>query len=167
MSHHIAEAGYQEALGDGAADGHGMTLTEGAGGILDAALDVDLGMARCGRTPLAELLQLVHRVLAGEGEHCVEHGRHVAGVEEKSVAAPPCGIVGVGHQEAAVQHIDKVGAAHGSARVAALGLLDHRCRQHAHVVGGMIHSSEVHIQKVNISVMIICHKGTAKVAAVK
>ena len=102
-----------------------MALSQRTGTILDASFVTYLRMAWCGRTPLAELLQLFHTELAYEGQLSIEHGRHVTRIEEETVSAHPCGIFGVKLQILAVEYVDKVGATHGTSRMSALGFLYH------------------------------------------
>ena len=125
LTHYLTEASLEELGCDGCADGEGVTLAERTGGVLDAAHDVDLRVSWGGGAPLAELLELVHGEFAGEGEDGVEHGGHVARVEEEAVAALPTWVLGVVDEELAEEDVDEVGAAHGSAWVTRVGLLDH------------------------------------------
>ena len=133
----------QELGSDGSTDAEGVALTQRAAGVLDATLGVGLGVSRCGRAPLAELLQLFERELADQCELAVEHGGHVAGVEEEAVAAHPCRVGGVVVEIFAVEDVDEVGTAHGTAGVTALGLLDHRSGKDADIVRCMIQDFNV------------------------
>ena len=124
----LAESGVacvcgQEFGCDGGAHGIGMTLSQGAGGVLDAALGVKLGVSAGGGAPLAEAGQLIERVLSSQAQLCVEHGRHVAGVEEETVASFPEWPVGVVGEVLAIKDIDEICSTHGSAWMAALGFL--------------------------------------------
>ncbi len=74
-------------------------------------------MTRSNAPPLAELLELLYGVTSGKGQSAIQHGRHVTGVEEESVTAEPCGIVGVGYKELRIEHINEIGATHGTARM--------------------------------------------------
>ena len=47
-------------------DSEGVTLTQRTGGVLDHALDLTLGVTRCDRTPLTEVLQVLKGELTGE-----------------------------------------------------------------------------------------------------
>ena len=42
----------------------------------------------------------------------------MTGVEKETVAGNPGGVVGVGDEELRVEHVDEVGASHGTSRVA-------------------------------------------------
>ena len=96
MAHHLlAQASFEELFGHGRTGGEGVSLSERAGCVLYAALNVALGVARRGRAPLAELGQLVKRELALQAQRAVEHGRHVARVEIEAVASGPCRVFGV------------------------------------------------------------------------
>ena len=91
-----AEAGPQPALGHGHADAVGEALAERAGGDLDAGGVVHLGVARGGRAPLAERLEVVERQpVAGEVQHRVQQDRGVPGGEHEAVAVGPVGGAGV------------------------------------------------------------------------
>ena len=99
MTQPFAKTCGKEALGNGTSHGHSVTLTERAGCILDSALGVKLGVTGCGRSPLTELSQLVNCVVTEEGKDAVEHGRHVTGIEEETVAAEPLAIIGISDKE--------------------------------------------------------------------
>ena len=137
----FAETGGEESLGYGAAHGHGVTLTEGTGCVLDTALGVQLGVAGRGRAPLAELRELVGAIVAEERQHAVEHGRHVAGVEEETVASYPAAVVGIGHEELRVKYVDEVCASHGTAGMSRLGFFNHCGGESADVVGRTVDCS--------------------------
>ena len=135
MGNDVAEACLKEALGDGCADGHGVALAQRAGGVLDAAHHVHFGVAGRGAAPLAELLELVEGELAGECEHGVEHGRHVAGVEEEAVAEGPLRVVGVGYEVLGIKHSGEIGTAHCATGVAGLCFFHHGSCKYADIVG--------------------------------
>ncbi len=89
------------ALGDRHADGVGDPLAERAGGHLDAAGQLVLGVPGGLGAELAEVLQLLDRqVVAGEMEQRVEQGRGVAAGEDEAVAVRPVGVFRVVAQEA-------------------------------------------------------------------
>ena len=135
VRHPLAEARRHEPLDDRGAERHRVALAQRARGVLHAAQHVDLGVSRRHAAPLAQRLQVVDRVVAGHGQHGIEHRRHVARVEEEAVA------VGVVHaprivaQVFGVEHRHEVGAAHRTAGVARFRLFDHCGRQDADVVG--------------------------------
>ena len=130
----LAEAGDHETLGDRSAQCHRMALTQRAGGVLHAAQHVDFGVAGRTTSPLAERFEIVHRIVARQRQHRIEHRRHVARIEEQPVAERVAQIVGIVAQEFGVKYVDEIGAAHRAARMAGFGLFDHRCRQHADIV---------------------------------
>ncbi len=138
MAHPLAKTGYEETLGDGTADGHGVALSERSGGVLDTALGVKLGVTGCGRAPLTELLKLIECIVAEECEHAVKHGRHVTGVEEETVAAKPLAVIGVGDKKLRVKHVYEIRAAHGSAGMAGICFFNHRSGKDTDVVGRTI-----------------------------
>ena len=74
-----------------------MTLAERTTGVLNTTGNLTLRVPRGDRAPLAQVLQVIQLVLANEAELRVEHRGHVAGVEEETVAALPCGILRVVH----------------------------------------------------------------------
>ena len=135
MGYNLAEAGCKEALGNGATNCHGVALSQRTRCVLDTALGVEFGVARGDAAPLTQLLEFVKCVFACKGKNRVEHGRHVARIEEEAVAGNPCGVVGIGYEEIGVKDVDKVGTAHGTTGVTRFGFLDHRCYEHANVVG--------------------------------
>ena len=53
------------------------------------------------------------------------NGVQVTRIEEETVSAHPCGILGVKLQILAVEYVDKVSATHGTSRMSALGFLYH------------------------------------------
>ena len=60
--------GSQELGSDGSTYGEDMSLSQRAGGVLDTAGYLKLGMARGGRTPLTELCQFLESELTDKGE---------------------------------------------------------------------------------------------------
>ena len=145
MGHPFAEASHHEAFGDGGAEGHGVSLPKRAGGILDAVLHVALGVAGGVAAPLAEILQLRERHESSCGQHAVEHGRHVSGVEEEAVAVGIVRPLGVVVQKLGKEYVDEIGAAHGATGVSGSGFFDHRCGQDPDVVRRTIHVVGIHI----------------------
>ena len=82
-------------------------------------------MSRCGRTPLAELLEFVDTELALQCECRVEHSRHMAWVEIETVATCPLGILRVVNHKFREENVDKVGTAHSTTGVTRVGFLYH------------------------------------------
>ena len=68
--------------------------------------------------PLAELFQIVDRIISGQTKRGIEHGRHVPRVEEEPIPERIRRIVWVVMQELREEHIDEIRTAHGSARMA-------------------------------------------------
>ena len=97
LVHHVAQTSLQELSGDGSTHSEAVTLTKRTGCVLDAALNLALGVTGSHRTPLTQVLQIFQRVLADEAELAVEHRSHVTWIEEETVATLPCGILGVIH----------------------------------------------------------------------
>ena len=89
VRHPFAKPGTEKPLGDGRAHRAGVALPERAGGVLHAAGDIQFGMAGRGAAPLAEVLQLVERVVPAQRQHRVEHRRHVARVQKEPVPHVP------------------------------------------------------------------------------
>ena len=135
VRHPLAEARRQEALGNGCAEGHGMSLPQRAGGVLHAAQHVHLGVAGRHAPPLPQRLEVLGRIESGQRQHRIEHRRHVSRIEEEAVAVGIGHVVGVVAQELRVEHRDEIGAAHRSAGMTRLRLFDHGGRQDADVVG--------------------------------
>ena len=125
LAHHVAQTGLEKFGGDGGTHGKRVPLSQRPGSVLDAAGEFTLGVAGSHRAPLAELLQVVERELADECQLRVEHGSHVARVEEEAVAAFPLGIFGVVDEKFGVEHVDEVGSAHSTSGVARFGFFDH------------------------------------------
>ena len=130
----LAKTCCKESLGNCAADGHGVALAQGTRCVLDTTLGMEFGVTRSGRPPLAELGELVGGIVAEQRKHAVEHRRHVARIEEEAVAGYPPSVVGIGHEELRIEHIDKVCASHGTAGMSRLGFLNHRGGESADVV---------------------------------
>ena len=135
VRHHLAKAGGQEALGDGCADAERMALPQRAGGIFNAPGDVQLRVARGRGLPLPEIFQVVQGVVAQERLYTVEHGRHMPGVEEETVAQRPGHILGVVVEEIRVEDVDEIRPAHRATGVARFCFFDHRRCQDADVIG--------------------------------
>ncbi len=75
-------------------------------------------MARSDALPLTEILQILHRVFAGESQYAVKHRRHVAGIEEETVAGEPLRVLRVVFEKRRVQHIDEIGCPERAAGMA-------------------------------------------------
>ena len=131
--------GSQELGCNGSTYSIGVALSERTAGVLHTADGVELGMSRRRRAPLPQLGQFLKAVSAYQTQLAVEHGSHVTGVEEETVAPHPRRVLGVILQIFAEKHIDEVGTSHGSAGMSALGLLYGTCSQNTDVVGCMVH----------------------------
>ena len=105
--------------------GKGMSLSQGAAGVLNAVLQVALGVTGCDAAPLTEVHQVVHRELTRQGKGRVEHRGHMTRVQEEAVACFPFRIVGVVVQKLSVEHVHKVCTTHGSTGVTTFGFLNH------------------------------------------
>ena len=95
MRNNVAKASHEEAFGNCRADSHNVTLTERAGSVFDAAFDVNFGVTGSHRAPLAEAFEVVDGIFAAEEQCCIEHCRHMTGVEEEAVASEPMRVLGV------------------------------------------------------------------------
>ena len=126
VRHPVAEASYEKTLGDRRTQSHRMALPQRARGILDSAVEIDLGMTRRRAAPLPERRQLVHIEIAGQSQYGIEHRRHMAGIEEEAVAERIARVVGIVPQELGVENVHEIGSAHRSAGMARLGFLHHR-----------------------------------------
>ena len=134
VRHPLAETGGHEALRDGGAQRHGMSLTQRARGILHTAQHVHLRVARRHAAPLAQRLQVLRRIAARQRQRRIEHRRHVARIEEEAVAVGVSHIIGIVAQKFREEHRDEISSAHGAAGVSRLCLFDHRGRQDADVI---------------------------------
>ena len=111
-------------LRDGQTDGLGEALAQRAGGDFDARRLTHLGVPSGVRTPLAELLQLLHRqVVTGQVQHTVQQRRRVAVREHKTVAIAPLRVGGVVLHELVKEQIRDRRAAQRGSGVAVLGAL--------------------------------------------
>ncbi len=95
MGNNIAELGNEHTFCQSATNGHYMTLAKRAGGVLYAAVNVELGVAGSNRTPLAEFLKFFKSIAAGQRQNAIEHGRHMARIHKETVAGNPTRISGV------------------------------------------------------------------------
>ena len=117
-----AEPGAQVPLGDRHADGVGESLTERSRRDLDAGGVAGLGVAGCGRLPLAEVPQIVEfEAVAGQEQQRVLQDRRVAVGEDEPVTVGPGGIGRVVLHDPAVEHVAERGERHRGALVAAVG----------------------------------------------
>ena len=135
VRHPFAEAGDHEALRDGGSQRHGMTLAQRPRRILHTTHHIHLGVTRGHAAPLAQRLQIFGRIVPGQRQRRIEHRRHVARIEEEPVAVGISHIIGIVTQELGKKHRDEIRAAHSTAGMARLGLLDHRGRQDADIIG--------------------------------
>ena len=117
-----------------------MSLSERTGSVLDATEQIVLGMAVCGRTPLTELLEFLQTILADEGELSIEHGSHVAGIEEETVASFPVGILRIVNEELAVEGVDEVSTTHSATGVTTLSFFNHCGSKNTDVVCCAVHN---------------------------
>ena len=145
VGHPVAEAGLEEFVGDCGAHGENVALAEGAGGVFDAPLDVEFGVAGGGAVPLAEVGEFVGGEEAVEAQGGVEHGGHVAGVQKEAVAFEPAGVGGVEGEVFGVEEVDEFGAAHGTSGMAGFGLFHHGGGEDADLVRGGFQFLIVHL----------------------
>ena len=135
VRHPLAETGGHEAFRNGGSQRHGVALSQRSRRILHAAHHVHLRVPRRHAAPLAQRLQIFSRIVPGQRERCIEHRRHVARIEEETVAVGIRHIIGVVTQELGEEHRDEIRAAHSAAGMPRLGLLDHRGRKDADIIG--------------------------------
>ena len=134
VRHPLAETRRHETLRDSGAQRHGVPLSERARGILHAPHHIHFGMARRNAAPLAQRLQIFGRIVPGQRQRRIEHRRHVARIEEETVAVGIGHVVGVVAQELRVEHRHEVGAPHGAPGMARFGFFDHGGRQNTDIV---------------------------------
>ena len=135
VRHPLAETSGHETLRNGGSQGHGMSLSQRSRGILHAAHHVHLRVSRRHAAPLAQRLQVFGRIVPGQRERRIEHRRHMARIEEETVTVGISHIIGVVTQKLGEEHRDEIRAAHGAAGMSRLGLLDHRGRKDADIIG--------------------------------
>ena len=135
VRHPLAETGGHEAFRNGGSQRHGVALSQRSRRILHAAHHVHLRVPRRHAAPLAQRLQIFGRIVPGQRERRIEHRRHVARIEEETVAVGIRHIIGVVTQELGEEHRDEIRAAHSAAGMPRLGLLDHRGRKDADIIG--------------------------------
>ena len=117
-----AELATQVPLGECHSDGIGEALAERTGGHLHAGGVADLGVARSGRAPLAELFDVVEREpVAGEEQQRVLQDRRVAVGQDEPVAVRPVRVGRIVPHDPAVEHVGEGSEGHGRALVATLG----------------------------------------------
>ena len=101
------------------ADGIGNTLAEGAGGGFNTGRITILGVTRCLRMQLTELLDVVNRqVIAGQMQQRINQHRAVAVGQHKAVTIWPLGVGGIVAQVVIPQRLSDFRHAHGRAGVA-------------------------------------------------
>ena len=144
MSHPVTEPACEELVGDGRTDGEYMALAQRAGGVFNAPGWIHFGMSGSGAAPLAEALHLILTVKAVQTQGGVEHGGHVTGIQEKTVAFEPGGIGGVEVQIFGVKQVDELGTAHGAAGVAGFCPFHHGSGKDANLIRGRFESLVVH-----------------------
>ena len=129
----------QELGSDGGTYGKHVSLSQRTGSVFDATHYVYFGMARGGGAPLAQLFQFIQCELTDKRQLGIEHGSHVAGVEEETVSSFPFRISRVVLQKFRVQYIDEIGTTHCTARVTGFGFFNHGRSQDTDVVGCVVH----------------------------
>ena len=113
-------------------------------------------MAGRGRSPLAELLQLVQCEAADQRQLGIKHGGHVARVEEEAVARFPRGMVRVEGEKFGVEHIDEICSAHSPAGMSGLCFFYHCYGQDAYIVRGLIHKFRGMFHNAILRFAVIC-----------
>ncbi len=132
VAHVGAEALTQVALDDRDAHTVGEALPERPGRDLDAGRVAVLGVTRCARAELAELLDVLEiEAVPGQVQQRVQEHRRVAVGEHEPVAVGPVGVGGVELEDARVQDVGEGREGHRRARVTRVGLLDRVHRQPA------------------------------------
>ena len=101
------------------ADHVGDALAERTGGDFNTRRASDFGMAWRGRSPLAEVTQVIEgQTKAGKVEERILQDRGMAGREHETVTIRPVGTVGVVAHDSAVQHMSQGSERHCRALVA-------------------------------------------------
>ncbi len=119
------EAVRQPALGDGHAHGVPDALPQWPRGGLHTIRVPELGVSRCLRIPLPEVLQIIQaQPVAREMQQGVNEHRGMAAGKNEPVPVRPLRVVRVVSQELRPQHIGSRSLGHGRAGVPAVGLLD-------------------------------------------
>ena len=139
------EAGGGAFSGERVTDGIADSLTERAGGGLDARRFMELGMPRRDRMQRAEFLHIVtgNRV-AGEVQPAVEEHRAMAGGEHETVAVQPLGRIRVKAHGFAEQHRADLGTAKREAEVAGVTGVDGIHGEATGFIGGLSERFRVH-----------------------
>ena len=114
--------------------------------------NICLGMTRGDATPLTELLQVLHSVIARQHKYRIEHRRHMTGVKEQSVAEWIRRIFGVIAQELGIEQIYKIRTTHSTSGVTRFSLFYHSCSQNTNVIGRFV---EFRVSK-HILLLLIC-----------
>ena len=153
VSHPLAKASHHEALGNRSTEGDGMTLTQGTRRVLHTTHHVHLGVTGRHAAPLAQVLQILHRVVAGQSQRSIEHRRHVTRVEEETITVGVIHLLGIVVQELGKEDGHEIGTAHRATGVTRLGLFDHRSRQDTDVVGNAL---QFGISSHNIKSVLVC-----------
>ena len=96
VGEYLTVMGCDEALGNGTSHSHHVALAQGAAGVFHTMSHVQLGMAGGDAAPAAECLQVVGGIASRQVQHAIEHGRHVAWIQEEAVTTEPRGVIGVG-----------------------------------------------------------------------
>ncbi len=137
----LAELIGERAFGDCHADRAGETLTERAGGQLNAFCMTIFRMTGGLRTPLPEVLQLIdgHILVARQIERAVKQHRAVTVGEHETVAVRPVGSRCVEFQMLREQNGCGVSHAERHSRMAGIGGIDGIDRESANAVGELQH----------------------------
>ena len=123
--------------GHGHADRAGQTLTQRAGGDVDAGALVHRRVALEHGAFLPQSVQLRLREEAHRGQTGVLDGAHMAFGKNHPVTIRPAGILGIQVHVLEIAGSDKVCRRKGAARMTGLGLIDHINDLHAHLYGGV------------------------------
>ena len=78
-----------KALGNGTSHGHHVALTQRSTGVFYTMFHIQLGVARRDAAPAAEGLEVFGGITACQVQYAVQHGRHVAGIQEETVTGKP------------------------------------------------------------------------------
>ena len=117
--------------------GAGQTLTQGAGGDVDAGAAVHRGVTLKHGTLLAQGIQHGLREEAHGSQAGILDGADMALGEHHAVPVLPAGVLGVQVHVFEVAGGDKICRRQGSAGMTGLGLVDHVDDLHTHLRGGV------------------------------
>src|SRR5512133_1558692 len=105
-----------------------MTLAKRSRSVFNTTLNIKFRMSRSTAAPLPEVLDIINVEISCKGENGIQHGRHMPGIKEETIAVPPAHIIRIPVKKFRKQDVNIISTAHGTTGVSRFSLFNHGCR---------------------------------------